>query len=108
MAEERIYDLIKGQPGADGPAGRCDVVLLEAGDVTEYVGFFEPRTGTWRLYRRGGKKGDPVTVVPARRVKDRREPMRYKDPPIKKTEETEREKRVQWWRLPDPPGQIKL
>ena len=25
MAEERIYDLIKGHPGAVGPAGRCNV-----------------------------------------------------------------------------------
>ena len=105
---DKLYDLIKGTPGAAGPAGRCDVVLVECGDVKEYLGFFEPKTGTWRLYRRGGKKGDPVTVVPVRMVRDCREPIAYKDPPLKKSEGPEREKQKQWWRLPDPPGQIKL
>lgn len=105
-----MYDLISGTPGAEGAAGRCTLVRREApGVYTEYVGYFDFRRGQWTLYRRGGEGGR--VIVGIKEVEDHRQarplkPAREDEGPARPAEAVER--RPKWWRLPDPPGQIKL
>lgn len=98
-----MFDLVSGTPGAEGAAGRCRLVEHVNGDWIEYAGYFSFRKNEWTLYRLGGEKLRRVAWP--REVRDCR---RRPEPEAEAKTEKKAETRTQWWRLPDPPGQIKL
>ena len=100
-----MFDLISGTPGAEGAAGRCSLARCDHGEWYYYSGYFDFRSNTWTLRRQGSD--ERVRVSPAE-VVDRRKPIEYKPQKNEKTQTEQKETRTQWWRLPDPPGQIKL